>query len=233
MSALQCILVLDFGSQYTQLITRRLREHGVFAVVRPCTAPMDLPEHCVGVVLSGGPASVQGPDAPAFDARWWDVPVPILGICYGMQLMTHHFGGELGTSARREYGRATFEAMKDTTLFTKGLRTVWMSHGDHVESVPPGFSVLGRSKAGVIAAMGSASGDRFGLQFHPEVTHSEGGSELIRAFALDVCGARGDWSSEAFIDRALVSIRDTVEDDQVILGLSGGCLLYTSDAADE
>ncbi|MEZ4321092.1 MAG: glutamine-hydrolyzing GMP synthase [Myxococcota bacterium] len=222
----QTLQILDFGSQYTQLIARRLREIGVYCVIRPCTdaAPEALEPHVVGVVLSGGPASVLGADAPPFDERWIDLGVPVLGVCYGMQLMAKHFGGRVARGERREYGRAELFREGDSVLLEDfpATNTVWMSHGDHVAEVPPGFRRIARTHGEVVAAMQSDDGRMFGLQFHPEVTHTERGDALIRRFARDVCGAVGDWRPEAFIEEEVARLRQTIGEGQVICGLSGG-----------
>ena len=225
----QTVWILDFGSQYTQLIARRVREEGVYCQIMPCTyrAPERFPEELVGLILSGGPASVLGEDAPAFDERWFEVERPILGVCYGMQLMTHSQGGKVGRGASREYGSAFIELSdKPCPLFEdfspNEAHKVWMSHGDHVASPPPGFNVSARSSKGVIAAMANEEKQWYGLQFHPEVTHSVGGEKILRRFIRDVCHAEGDWSAGAFINEQIEKIRSQVGDDKVICGLSGG-----------
>ncbi|MCB9670414.1 MAG: glutamine-hydrolyzing GMP synthase [Alphaproteobacteria bacterium] len=220
----ETLLILDFGSQYTQLIARRLREHGVFCVVRPCTDAAALPEGTVGLVLSGGPASVLGDDAPPFDTRWLDVDVPILGVCYGMQLLALHHGGRVERGQYREYGRSALVRTGPCVLLDHfaDVQNVWMSHGDHVAAAPPGFTAVGKSADGVVAAMQSDDGRVFGLQFHPEVTHTDGGSELVRRFAMDVCGAKGDWKPSAFIAEQIEALRVRIGDERVICGLSGG-----------
>jgi GMP synthase (glutamine-hydrolysing) len=226
----QSLWILDFGSQYTQLIARRIRELGVYCEIRPCTdaAPDRFPDHMVGLILSGGPASVLGDDAPPFDPRWFDVDVPILGVCYGMQLMANHFGGELGRGKSREYGlaRLLLEA-NSGPLFSDFLqdeaeRVVWMSHGDHVEAVPPGWRVCARSEKGVVASMARDDDRVFGLQFHPEVTHTKQGKALIKRFVVDTCNASGDWTPGSFIEDQVAAIRAKVGDGKVICGLSGG-----------
>ena len=221
----QTLLILDFGSQYTQLIARRLREHGVFCIVRPCTdAYEELPENMVGLVLSGGPASVLGEDAPPLDPRWLDVEVPILGICYGMQLLALHHGGQVERGQFREYGRSALMRSGESRLLAAfaEVQNVWMSHGDHVAAAPPGFTAVGHSADGVVAAMESTDHRMFGLQFHPEVTHTDGGSELIRTFAMDICGAQGDWKPSSFVAEQVEALRSRIGDEQVICGLSGG-----------
>ncbi len=225
----QTIWILDFGSQYTQLIARRIREFGVYCEIRPCTdaAPDEVPDTVVGLVLSGGPASVLGDDAPPFDAGWFDIGTPILGICYGMQLLALHFGGAVHAGMSREYGLAKIVTADDSgPLFAdfdahKGHQ-VWMSHGDHVDAVPDGFRVCASSDKGVIAAMARDDGRVFALQFHPEVTHTILGGPLLKRFVGGVCGAQGDWTPGSFIEEQLGSIRAQVGDASVICGLSGG-----------
>jgi len=225
----QTLWILDFGSQYTQLIARRIREHRVYCEIRPCTdpAPEAFPEEVIGLVFSGGPASVLGEDAPPFDARWLDGGIPVLGICYGMQLLAHLRGGILGRGRSREYGRADVEIVGDpAALFTDfdpmERHQVWMSHGDHVERPPDGFRVAARSAGNVIAAIASEDGRTFGLQFHPEVTHTRKGDLLLRRFLVDVCGARGDWTPGAFVEEQVAAIRGRAKDANVICALSGG-----------
>ncbi|HHO50551.1 MAG TPA: glutamine-hydrolyzing GMP synthase [Deltaproteobacteria bacterium] len=222
----QTVWILDFGSQYTQLIARRIRELGVYCEIRPCTdiAPDALPEDVVGLVLSGGPASVLGTDAPAFDARWLHTSVPTLGICYGMQLLALELGGTVHRGRTREYGLAHLELSDEPgplLVDFEGGDAVWMSHGDHVERPPPGFRISARSGE-VIAAISGEDGRSFGLQFHPEVTHSEHGSELIRRFVIDVCGAVGDWTPGSFVEEQVERIQALVGEATVLCGLSGG-----------
>jgi GMP synthase (glutamine-hydrolysing) len=227
----QTVWILDFGSQYTQLIARRFRELGVFCIVRPCTdpAPVEVPADAIGLVLSGGPASVLGADAPAFDERWLDLGLPVLGVCYGMQLLAKHGGGTVERGAQREYGRAEITLERRCVLLEdlgsppgSGTHTVWMSHGDHVARVPPGFTRVAGSGPHVVAVMQSADQRTFGLQFHPEVTHTDRGIDLLRRFAVDVCGARGDWRPDAFIEEQVAELRARLGNDRVICGLSGG-----------
>lgn len=223
------ILILDFGSQYTQLIARRVRELGVYSEIHPCTIEWkpELLESARGVILSGGPASVLDSDAPPFDTRWLEVTVPLLGICYGMQLLAHHHDGKLARGERREYGFATIEVGAATPLFkgfTAGESTVvWMSHGDHVAVPPPGYRVIASSDGVSVAAMADEQGSRFGLQFHPEVVHSARGRELIANFLFEVCQCTGSWTPESFIDTAIAQVERTVpREARVICALSGG-----------
>ena len=223
----QTLWILDFGSQYTQLIARRVRELGVYCEIRPCTdpAPDAFPDELVGVVLSGGPASVLGDDAPPFDIGWLSSGRPMLGVCYGMQLLAKHLGGKVGRGEAREYGLARLDLADDPgplfADYTPHDDVVWMSHGDHVDEPPPGFSVAARS-SGVVAAMVSDDQRVFGLQFHPEVTHSTHGRQLLHRFVREVCGAEGDWSAGSFVQETVDRLRTELGDDHVICGLSGG-----------
>ena len=221
----ELVLILDFGSQYTQLIARRVREQGVYCEIRPCTdaAPAAPLDGLVALILSGGPDSVLSDDAPPFDANWLNQDVPVLGVCYGMQLLTKLDGGVVARGTHREYGPATIQVVNAGKLFGNlSGHGVWMSHGDHVEQVPPGYSVVARSSGCPIAAFENADKRRFGLQFHPEVTHTEGGVDIIKAFLFDVAGCAADWSMGSFIEEQVALIRERVGDDVVICGLSGG-----------
>ncbi len=218
------ILILDFGSQYTQLIARRIREQGVYCEIRPCTdGPPRSADPVKGLILSGGPSSVYDDDAPPFDSRWLDLDVPVLGVCYGMQLLARNAGGQVSKAERREYGFAQVET-RSSPLFegVSGSTEVWMSHGDHVAEAPDGWSIIGGSDNCPVAAMARADGRRFGLQFHPEVTHSKEGTRMIRNFLFEVCGVTGDWTMGSFIEEQLRVIRQRVGSDHVICGMSGG-----------
>jgi GMP synthase (glutamine-hydrolysing) len=223
------ILILDFGSQYTQLIARRVRELKVYSEVKPCTfkpSALDLSK-VKGLVLSGGPSSVTDPDAPAFDPAWFSIGVPILGICYGMQLMAHHFGGTLGRGASREYGPSTITIEESSGLFGSWQKSerlsVWMSHGDHVEKLPPGFSVCASSVGAPIAAMHNTEKGLSALQFHPEVVHTPQGKQIIQNFVYDVARCAGDWTPENFIEQSIKAIQAQVgSSDQALCALSGG-----------
>jgi GMP synthase (glutamine-hydrolysing) len=222
----QLILVLDFGSQYTQLIARRLRELSVYSEIVPFDTPLDviLARQPAGIVLSGGPRSLSDRAAPRCDARLFEAGIPTLGICYGMQLMTQALGGTIGRSAHREFGHATVAVARNTRMFDDlphELR-VWASHGDYVASAPPGFDVVGTSADAPVAAIECASKRLYGLLFHPEVAHTERGLEILRNFAYRECGCRGDWTMASFIEESVARIREQVGDRRVVCGLSGG-----------
>jgi GMP synthase (glutamine-hydrolysing) len=220
------IVILDFGSQYTQLIARRIREFNVFSVVLPCTAPLEQVRALApkGIVLSGGPSSVYDTTAPKADAKVLELGVPVLGICYGLQFMTHHLGGRVVPAAAREYGHAQVNVLEQTALFV-GLPAqmdVWMSHGDHAEALAPGFRVTART-ANAVAAIADETRRMWAVQFHPEVAHTRNGMELLRNFAVDICGCAQDWTPEHFIATTVAKIRAQVgETGHAICGLSGG-----------
>ncbi len=220
------ILILDFGSQYTQLIARRLRELGVYCEIHPCTMPGAAMRawRPRGVVLSGGPASVLAEGSPRVDAAVWDLGVPVLGICYGLQLIAHELGGKVDRAAHREYGPATIDAKGDCALF-QGLPPrldVWMSHGDRVEALPPGFEPVASTASAPFAAVQDRARRMFGVQFHPEVAHTPRGADLLRNFAIGVCGLSGSWSMRAYVDVAVEQIRAQVGSGHAICALSGG-----------
>jgi len=220
----QRILILDFGSQYTQLIARRVREAKVYSEIVPYHVDPEVLERDPpgGVILSGGPDSVSDPGAPRCDPAWLQPPVPVLGICYGMQLMVHETGGTVSPSSSREYGKARVQLDDDGGLFAgwEDGEVVWMSHGDSTEELPPGFRVLARS-GGVVAAV-AGEGGRFGIQFHPEVHHTPQGARLLQNFLFEVCGCEPTWTARAFIDDAVERIAGQVGRGSVVCGLSGG-----------
>ncbi|MGA9532570.1 MAG: glutamine-hydrolyzing GMP synthase [Anaerolineales bacterium] len=218
------IAVLDFGSQYAQLITRRVREANVYCEMFPYDAPSQdvLSIHPRGFILSGGPSSVYESDAPQLPAYVLTSGKPILGICYGMQLLAHALGGQVAAANEREYGRAELDVVQPSPLLPERARTVWMSHGDRIESLPTGFEPLARSDNSPLAAMGDAEHQRYGIQFHPEVRHTEGGDEILRSFAVDICGAAPTWTPEAIIDTSISRIRSQVGDRRLVAGVSGG-----------
>ncbi|MFT4037554.1 MAG: glutamine-hydrolyzing GMP synthase [Thermomicrobiales bacterium] len=218
------VVVLDFGSQYSQLIVRRLRELGVYSVLLPWDAPQEQVAalNPRGVVLSGGPASVYEPGAPSLPDWVLADDTPVLGICYGMQLLANAMGGEVTPADRREYGPATIAVSEPAELFAAlpPSLDVWMSHGDHVSRVPDGFTAIASSPNAPIAAM--SDGRHFGIQFHPEVAHTPRGADVLRNFLTEVCHARTDWTADHFVDSAVAQIRETVGDGRVLLALSGG-----------
>ena len=222
----QTIVVLDFGSQYTQVIARRIREANVFSSVLPYNSKLSdiRKQNPVGIVLSGGPASVFAKDSPKPNPGIFKLGVPILGICYGLQLMGKMLGGEVKSSDRREYGRGTLTIERKGTLFS-GLPTklsVWNSHGDSLAKLPKGFRALARTENSSYAAIEDSKRKFFGLQFHPEVEHSEKGNEVIKNFLTKVCGCKGDWDIGDFLKASIDQIREIVGKERVILGLSGG-----------
>jgi GMP synthase (glutamine-hydrolysing) len=240
----QLILVLDFGSQYTQLIARRLRELSVYSEIVPYNTPLSrLRERAPsGIILSGGPSSVSDAGAPKCDAALFELGTPVLGICYGMQLMTDVLGGTVRRSGHREFGHALVSVAGPEgpahTVATAGAEApaciprlfanvpselrVWASHGDDVGAVPPGFAVAATSATVPIAAMEAPSRQLYALLFHPEVAHTDYGLEILRNFAYNVCGCRGDWTIASFIEEATERIRAQVGDGKVVCGLSGG-----------
>ncbi len=220
------IVVLDFGSQYNQLITRRIREFGVYSELHPHTVTAkDLKEmNATGIIFSGGPNSVYDENAFHVDPAILDLNIPILGICYGMQLMSQHFGGKVEKASHREYGKAEITVLKENLLF-KGLpneQVVWMSHGDHVTIAPEGFDVIATSPSCSVAAIADEARRLYAVQFHPEVRHSIYGIDLLRQFVFGVCEAKGDWSMESFIELEIEKIRQEVGDKKVLCALSGG-----------
>jgi GMP synthase (glutamine-hydrolysing) len=223
----QTIVVLDFGSQFTQLIARRLRELSVYAEILPFDTPVATikARAPVGIILSGGPKSVSDAGAPHCDPAVYDAGVPVLGICYGMQLMTHALGGEVAPAPHREFGLATIRIEPDAPLFASvpdDLR-VWASHGDFVKAVPAGFTVTATSANAPVAAMAAADRGLYALLFHPEVAHTDHGLDILRNFAYDVCGCTGDWTMRSFVEEATARIREQVgADGRVVCGLSGG-----------
>jgi len=219
------IVVLDFGGQYTQLIARRIREQQVFSAILPCTASLDeiRAQEPVGIVLSGGPSSVYDADAPVCDPKVLQLGVPVLGICYGMQWLTHTLGGKVERAGRREYGRAELGFETGSKLFEglSGRLKVWESHGDHVVQLPPGFQITGRTE-NAVAAVENTEKKFYGVEFHPEVNHTERGTELLQNFVFAICDAKRNWNRESFIAETVEGIRRQAEGARAICGLSGG-----------
>jgi GMP synthase (glutamine-hydrolysing) len=222
------VVILDFGSQLTQLIARRVRESGVYSEIHPCT--IDLAEleamKPLAIILSGGPASVRDPGSPSIDPAIFEWGVPVLGICYGMQLMADLLGGDLESSSDREYGRAMMDLVADSTLWT-GLdqdetHQVWMSHGDHVKAPPPGFEVVGRTESLEVAAMSDEKRNLHAVQFHPEVAHTDDGQQMLHNFLFKVAGIKSTWSMASFVENTITELRESIGHDEVVCGLSGG-----------
>ena len=223
----QSIVILDFGGQYTQLIARRVREQSVFSVVLPCTTKVEeiKANHPIGIIFSGGPCSVYDTDAPAFDERVLSLGLPILGICYGLQLIAHKLGGKVQPATKREYGHADVHVNGDgdSPLF-RGLPTelsVWMSHGDEALELPGGFKEVARS-ASAVAAIEDRVRRIYAVQFHPEVHHTRLGTELLRNFVFNICAAQPNWTPQLFIDESIANIRQTIGDARAICAISGG-----------
>ncbi len=221
----ETIVVLDFGAQYSQLIVRRVRELGVRTVLAPCNQPEALRvPNLRGIILSGGPTSVYDEGAPQLPSPVLEAGVPVLGICYGMQLLGHSLGGSVEPAQDREYGPARAQVSDRSHALFRGVPDeidVWMSHGDVVATVPPGFRQLARTHTSPVAAMGNDNGV-VAVQFHPEVRHTSHGQRLLRNFAVDMCGCRGDWTPSSIIDERVARIRRQVGGEHVICGLSGG-----------
>jgi GMP synthase (glutamine-hydrolysing) len=224
------ILVLDFGSQYTQLIARRIREAQVYSQILPCTVPLAtiLAYRPAGIVLSGGPSSVYEKKAPTVPKELFEQGIPILGICYGMQLITHLAGGDVGKAAHREFGRAELHIDDRSDLFkgvgASGATVVWMSHGDRIERMPPGFRSIAHTGNSPIAAMkrDDAKQRVYCLQFHPEVAHTVEGATILRNFVYDICGCRPTWTMRSYVESAVEQIKQDVGKERVICALSGG-----------
>jgi GMP synthase (glutamine-hydrolysing) len=226
----QRLLILDFGSQYTQLIARRVRECGVYCEIHPWdTSDEELAEFApAGIVLSGGPESVNLDTPPHVAARVFELGVPVLGICYGMQTMAAELGGKVEASSRREFGYAKITPGESNLLgglsdiADASTLQVWMSHGDRVESMPKGFKATASSPNSPLAAMEDTSRHFYGVQFHPEVTHTPQGQEIIRRFVRDICACAGDWTADNIVSNAIDTVREQVGKGKVLLGLSGG-----------
>ncbi|MEY4300610.1 MAG: synthase, partial [Verrucomicrobiota bacterium] len=220
------IVILDFGSQYTQVIARRVRECRVYSEILPHTTTAAELKHsgAQGIILSGGPASVYAKGAPRVDRAIYRLGLPVLGICYGMQLLARDLGGAVEPSGRREFGPGKFSVTRKNELFAGLPRKleVWNSHGDKVTKLPRGFAAVGTTENSKSAAIADRKRRFYGLQFHPEVSHTPRGGEVIENFILGICGCRPDWTPGSFVDRACEEIRAQVGEDRVVLGLSGG-----------
>ncbi len=222
------VVVLDFGSQYTQLIARRIRESGVYSEIHPCNEDLQgVKDMNPGaIVLSGGPASVRSAESPGIDPGIFEWDIPILGICYGMQLAAKVLGSEVTPAQNREYGRAELEMIDDCPLW-KGLdreskTTVWMSHGDTVHTLPSGFSRFGATKDIEIAAMGNPEKRIYALQFHPEVAHTDNGQKILDNFLYEVAGLSPTWTMASYVDTVIKELREEIGEDHVVCALSGG-----------
>lgn len=222
------ILILDFGSQYTQLIARRIREAGVYCEIHPFDMSAEKVRAFApaGIILSGGPESVHLENTPRISQVIFELECPLLGICYGMQAMAHQLGGKVAASGKREYGHAHITITNTSQLLDKISEqqqfSVWMSHGDKVVDIPSGFKVIAASNNAPIAAMADEARHYYGIQFHPEVTHSEYGQAMIERFVLDICGAKPEWTPVNIIPQLEKTVHEQVGDDEVLLGLSGG-----------
>ena len=221
---MQKILILDFGSQYTQLIARRVREINIYCEIHPFDKVPDLSEYS-GVILSGSPSSVRSADAPQIDLSDIKGKMPLLGVCYGAQYLAQHFGGSVAPSEKREYGRAMLSVKDAENPLLKGvspLTQVWMSHGDTITRRPDGCKIIASTQDVEVAAFQIEGEKTWGIQFHPEVYHSTEGVTILRNFAAGICGCRQDWTPDSFIESTVGSLRKTIGDDKVVLGLSGG-----------
>jgi len=228
------ILILDFGSQYTQLIARRVREIGVYCEIHPWDMPEDGIRifHPHGIILSGGPETVTAGDAPQAPALVFELGVPVLGICYGMQTMAAQLGGKVENAEHHEYGYAQVRAHGHTKLLTDiedhaspegyGLLDVWMSHGDRVIELPPGFKLMASTDSAPVAGMADDERRFYGVQFHPEVTHTRQGGRILQRFVIDICGCEALWTPGNIVEESIASVREQVGDEEVLLGLSGG-----------
>jgi len=224
----QKILILDFGSQYTQLIARRVREAQVYCEIHPFNISLQKIKEFspMGVILSGGPASIYDKDAPMADKDILDFNLPILGICYGMQYLTHMLGGVVSKAVDREYGSALIRIEDPGGLFhgfkKREGEMVWMSHGDRIDRMPEGFTALASSKNSPVAAMANTSRRIFGVQFHPEVVHTPNGAKILKNFLLRICGCEPLWTMASFVKSTIKELKEKIGDDRVICGISGG-----------
>jgi GMP synthase (glutamine-hydrolysing) len=224
---MKTIVIIDFGSQYSRLIARRVRESNTYCEVIPHDAGREIldEQDVIGVILSGGPNSVYEDDAPLAPTWVFDAGVPVLGICYGMQLIAHQLGGKVEPGTEREYGHAVVHKDGPDNVLFDGLETeipVWMSHGDRIEILPPGFRSMAYTENSPLAVMGNEEGTLFGLQFHPEVVHTPQGAEILKNFVFGVCKADGDWTPANFVSDTVARIKEQVGDGKVICALSGG-----------
>ena len=221
------ILILDFGGQYSQLIARRVRECNVYSLIKPYNYDVDKIKELnpSGIILSGGPKSVTTADAPSVDKEIFNMGIPIMGICYGMQLMTSLMpGGEVEKAEHGEYGKAKLEILDEDILFAniESKTQVWMSHGDQVNSIPDGFQILAKTEITPVAALYNSEKKLYGVQFHPEVVHTIEGKNILRNFLYKVCQLEANWTMADYINNEVARIQKQVGDEKVICGLSGG-----------
>jgi GMP synthase (glutamine-hydrolysing) len=219
------ILILDFGSQYTQLIARRVRELNVYCEIVPFNRIPELDQYTKGVILSGSPFSVRDKDAPNPELENIKGKLPLLGVCYGAQFLSHNFGGEVLPSNTREYGRANLKLVDNDNPLLRNMSTfsqVWMSHGDTIASIPANYKIIASTQDVKVAAFQIENEETFGIQFHPEVYHSVEGMELLRNFVVNICGCKQNWTPESFVDSTIHDLRKLLGNDKVVLGLSGG-----------
>jgi GMP synthase (glutamine-hydrolysing) len=225
-SGRQQVLVLDFGGQYTQLIARRVRDSGVYCEIEPFDLPVEEIErrHPIGIILSGGPESVYAEGAPRSRPELYELGIPVLGICYGMQLMAHQLGGNVTGAAGRQYGRTEIQVGGGGLLLAglKERETVWMSHGDHIAAMPDGFTAAAATDTAPIVAFENRERGLYGIQFHVEVTHTACGLAVLRNFLFGACGARGDWRMDSYVEEAVATLRRRIGSERVLCALSGG-----------
>jgi GMP synthase (glutamine-hydrolysing) len=222
------ILILDFGSQYTQLIARSVRELNIYCEIQPCTKPVNYETDLKGIILSGSPFSVNDPAAPKPDIKAMADRLPVLGVCYGAQLLAQQSGGDVGKSTHREYGRAHLQEMAHDPLLTTIAESsqVWMSHSDSIKQLASGFEIIAKTESIPVAAFKApasyAANPLYGIQFHPEVTHSTDGRQLLKNFIVDICGCLQDWTPAAFVEETVERIKNEVGNGKVVMALSGG-----------
>ena len=221
----ETILILDFGSQYTQLIARRVRELNVYCEIHPYNKIPAITKDIKGVILSGSPFSVRAADAPNPDLSAFKAKLPLLGVCYGAQLMAHKFGGEVQASEHREYGRANLSFVKADNELFKGVSDnsqVWMSHADTITKIPANYEIISSTKDVKFAGYQVQGEQTYGIQFHPEVYHSTEGSILLKNFVVGICGCKQDWTPDSFVETTVADLKNKIGNDKVVLGLSGG-----------
>ena len=219
------ILILDFGSQYTQLIARRLRELNVYCEIHPYNKVPNIDESIKGVILSGSPHSVREQNPPQPDLTYIKGKIPMLGVCYGAQYLAHFFGGEVGKSNSREYGRANLSFVNNKNQLFKSIENnsqVWMSHADTIIKIPDNFEIVASTKDVKVAGYQIKNEKTFCIQFHPEVFHTTQGTQILKNFVYDICGCKGSWTSESFIESTVAELKNKIQNDKVVLGLSGG-----------